>query len=87
LIHHRYLRQVKLPSEWGDFQKQHTGKNSRPRYKWCWNLRINLNWHGLQVTVPEDESSTVPVKNNFAEQFDREPFVGGIKSPKKMKNG
>jgi hypothetical protein len=38
-------------------------------------------------TVPEDESSSVPVKNNFAERFDREPFVGGIKSPKKMKNG
>jgi hypothetical protein len=39
-------------------------------------------------TVPEDESSEVPVKNNFAERFDREPFIGGrIQSPKKLKNG
>jgi hypothetical protein len=38
-------------------------------------------------TVPEDESSEVSVKNNFAERFDREPFIGGIQSPKQLKNG
>ena len=38
-------------------------------------------------TVPEDESSTIPVKHNFAEVFDRAPFLGSSRSPRKQKNG
>ena len=29
----------------------------------------------------------MPIKHNFAEAFDRLPFVGSIQSPKKMRNG
>jgi hypothetical protein len=38
-------------------------------------------------TVPEDESSEGPVNTNFAEHFDRPPFIGGIKTAKRQTNG
>lgn len=38
-------------------------------------------------TVPESESHEVPVKHNFLEDFDRQPFIGSIVSPKKGRNG
>ena len=46
------------------------------------------NVTGLHApTIPEDDAALVPQKHNFSEMFDRAPFLGKEKVPRRHRNG
>ena len=46
------------------------------------------NVTGLRApTIPEDDATFVPQKHNFSETFDRAPFLGKEKVPRRHRNG